>query len=1228
MRNRLLILLGAAFMTVASFAQTWTEPVEPTEGSDPVSGQLYRVKNVAAEMYIGNGSVFFGWNTTACLVENSAITWTMTYDEAKAGWTFAGYDGGWPGQYLFISGNGIPGYAMHVDNPTDPHRYYEIIKQESGNYRVRCVASDDTYGEGIENWENRFWGWNPDPESEYPTAMYAAVDPDEGYACEWAFVNMSLYFAQKNMYDLTVEIEEKGYDVDYSSYEAAYNSGDYDQTKAAYEELKVKVDNARVYAVLKYGDDGLTAPSTTNPCNATALIKNPSFDAGNIDGWLCTFKKTGTVAEGRNCDNCGYQGANYSNGDVKIEKFIEAWSNTANTYNPNYSWRALGDAELTQTLPALPQGLYKFTCDAIANQQDGHNPVTGVELFATGGELEAVQNISTGNGAPEHFEVTFVSTGGDIKLGLRTNNASANWIAADNFTLTYYGEVKDDPAKVLLDKYIAELEQKYGDVYGVKAEQSVKDAYEAAMTTAQNATEDYEAAQASLEAAAKALQESIDEYVKLKNTLTSISKQIRMASTDWKDLSFELSDLQSDYQKKYDECTATNEEIEALPDSAYNISATFISAALAADPEGSVGKEITLLLKNPGFDTEFSGWTVNKGNIVWGGENVGPLPEDHPAYPYTVEGIVDGGCAEKWHEAFDICQTIKNMPVGVFQLSCQAFERIDDGGKLWAELYATLNGSTQTQTVKDIDEDAQETALYDPAYGGGHGEAGTHNGDSETTDGRWRPNGMSSSNVYFRAGLYKNFFNIVVGMPSDMTVGIRTTNAQNWVLFDDFKIFYMGEDLEKYKEMIKEKQAELNLLLEENEVAVTDSVSTVVNAALAQGDEALASNVGKTCTDAIMALIDAAAAVTANLEYMQAFADDFYELQEFRYSQEGLDGDIPEIMEDVEDKLDPDGNEQFKDNAEVEQTRIELARAYNQFVQECLTSGASESEPADITYVIYNPRNDNYDPDATDPVGVKGWNVPVGNVGYGYPEDKSISEFYQTNKYEINQTIYGLNPGYYRLKVYGYYRDGNGARIDSCLNKVEGYVENSYARLFAGNAETSLLPISACYEKYTELVNDGNYEGVTTGNSVKITLAGEEEGETIYIPNGVAACKVVFNFDEDEDGEAPLYENILQFKVEEGQGDITIGLRKDHEDNIAADPENGIEAVNYGDWTVWDNWKLEFIGTDTPDVDPTTAIQGVEVAAPVKVAIYNLAGQRMNKAVKGVYIINGKKVLK
>jgi len=54
---------------------------------------------------------------------------------------------------------------------------------------------------------------------------------------------------------------------------------------------------------------------------------------------------------------------------------------------------------------------------------------------------------------------------------------------------------------------------------------------------------------------------------------------------------------------------------------------------------------------------------------------------------------------------------------------------------------------------------------------------------------------------------------------------------------------------------------------------------------------------------------------------------------------------------------------------------------------------------------------------------------------------------------------------------------------------------------------------------------------------------------------------------------------------------------------------------------------LDFILSDDWSFERGTAIQGIE-AAKQNGAIYNLAGQRVEKAVRGIYVINGRKVVK
>ncbi|MBQ7572449.1 MAG: hypothetical protein IJT19_09470, partial [Bacteroidaceae bacterium] len=87
-------------------------------------------------------------------------------------------------------------------------------------------------------------------------------------------------------------------------------------------------------------------------------------------------------------------------------------------------------------------------------------------------------------------------------------------------------------------------------------------------------------------------------------------------------------------------------------------------------------------------------------------------------------------------------------------------------------------------------------------------------------------------------------------------------------------------------------------------------------------------------------------------------------------------------------------------------------------------------------------------------------------------------------------------------------------------------------------------------------------------------------------------------------------DNKCQFQVTE-DGKAVIGVRKDQH----------IE----GDWTIFTNWQLFYLGKTQPDA--VESLIADENVASRKAAIYNLAGQRVAKAQKGIYVVNGRKVV-
>ena len=182
-------------------------------------------------------------------------------------------------------------------------------------------------------------------------------------------------------------------------------------------------------------------PTWDEPADMTECIVNAAFDAGNAEPWVVTV----------GCQNGGYQGASYS-GPASISNFIETWRNGA----------VLDDGRIYQIIKALPAGAYSIECDAIASwQNDASKTVEGVTLFAQegDGEYKGVA-LHTGNGAPEHFIHYFekYAKETDLTVGIEVKSTSANWVAADNFVLTYYGDPEQEEFVEAVDIDDVEIE--------------------------------------------------------------------------------------------------------------------------------------------------------------------------------------------------------------------------------------------------------------------------------------------------------------------------------------------------------------------------------------------------------------------------------------------------------------------------------------------------------------------------------------------------------------------------------------------------------------------------------------------------------------------------------------------------------------------------------------------------------------------------------------------------
>ena len=173
--------------------------------------------------------------------------------------------------------------------------------------------------------------------------------------------------------------------------------------------------------------------------NVTAkYIDNPNFEA-RFAGW----------------DNVGgmtYQTNNSfkrKNGMVYMEKYVSKGSKIGST------------ASMKQTLVGLPVGTYTLVVGAQNIQQDNTaTKQTGAFLYAGNEQVEV--NDST------DYSLTFTVLTGQVEIGLKTSSCTGNWVCIDNFRL-YSNDIVKDSVNLELQKLIDEAESVIGD--GVTAPQ-------------------------------------------------------------------------------------------------------------------------------------------------------------------------------------------------------------------------------------------------------------------------------------------------------------------------------------------------------------------------------------------------------------------------------------------------------------------------------------------------------------------------------------------------------------------------------------------------------------------------------------------------------------------------------------------------------------------------------------------------------------------------------------
>ena len=1230
MKHKLLsvvALVGAMFASTSAFAQ-WAEPTPPelneVNATAVEAGHTYYIKNVGAGQFITGSNA---WSTQISLtlagINDTSRPALAIYvaDTVGVSQNLGGVTGvsmrlngtytvnGASGErtftdtYLFRDGTPNQGFMDHGSQ--DMGYIWKITKADNGYFRIQTAPGDPKYPDS----EIEFAGWDStngpieiDEETgelidaSVPTTVEFNLSEDvEEHCIDWMFIPGEEFLAMKAAYsarlklyekflEVMEEAEELEINVNTSNAEAIYNNqaATVEDLEEAIADLTYQLNQAKFISYF----EGATMD---DPVEVTEYcLVNPAFEDGNINGWTNTFKSGVTAV------NCGYQGASYTNNGSALtgettdddgiasylNKFIEAWR--PNEQDPHH----IGDAELSQTVYGLPAGMYKLTCDAIATQQGAYfpNPVTGVKIFiATDAGTGKEQEIATNNGSPEHFNVTFGCPDGvkGLTFGLKTEDATANWIAADNFRIYYLGRTELSIPHVELNEQIrmaedAEISE------DDNANKEVIKAFTAALEAAQTVSaksnpsdDECYAANNALKTALSDVQQSKRDYVTLNNLIEEAKSLSEKAYTaGFQDAADALDDLWEDWEAQYEEGTATKELIDSIDGLA-----TKTLKEKIVGQKIEKGTDLTVLLENPGFTkgstSNPTGWTINSGSM-------GELR----ASTHNIE---------TWHKAFDISQTLPDMPAGVYDITVQGFVRHDDGGP--TDLTWLYGGMTKAQLI-DLDNDiTQKVTEENRNYYEGKEQMGDGNYDnvrgiSEDEEGNtlYQCNGMTGAYYWFQETnpktgelFYTNHVKVLLEKDGDLTIGIHCESGTDWVIFDNFALKYVGQDaglIREQLEAILEEYAEVNTA---DGAFLTKKAADDAERIPAEAQKIMDDDDPDQMLAKIKEVVDAIEYVKAGNKlseelfatvnaYTDRLNEDFGDLVP-------TDDKYVEVLEYWQDGGDFDATT-LADNDAITALIEQIKNGWVAYIMSGV-SDASATDPVNVTPVLFNATYENMNDEGWTSEGGPGWD--------SYAE----IEFYSKN-FNHYQTIKGLTPGWYKVTVSGFYRAGfpNDARNAYVGDSLQ-YNAVMYA-IAKDSVGTQLVDIFAGAQEF-ELTYDGTEVTVELPNE-------DEENITLYIPNRMSSA---YDYLATE-----LYENELIVEVTEA-GELTVGIRKD--------------VLINGDWTIFNNWNIWYLGTEPP-----VAVKGIQAdqannAAGVK-AIYNLAGQKVSKVQKGIYIINGKKV--
>lgn len=1131
-----LLLLASFVMSVATFAQ-WTAPAPRTVQdaiTDGVTSQ-YLYNKEAGGFFAGGND----WNTRASVTTVAdPIRFVSTEDgdnmnfqcypqaAEKNAWLYVScnaYDAQWVDAGSAVASDAYPG--------TDA---WQIVKQANGSYKIYNTDYDQTksYSLGV---AEIFAGkkgntrtYIHDVTQTYDVNEEAVPIFEGAFYDEWYFIDEAEFEYLKPLVETYLAALSLGTRLDAAKELDATRKntvaqGVYTNYSSTTEELQaaeaivnaaISFFNAYTEDVKNYPNLNFSAPKAVyDNENSTAeelqaaesalqeiinnyLSANASFDTpvdytdvigdgSSVEPWTQTFTGEGTV--GSHTTNTWSTEANGgADGTDMVTPFIEHWTGSGGI---------LSDQKIYQTFKGAAPGLYKFTANVRAySEAGGIDTFEGLTMYF-GDEVLDLQAetpmFKSGSKCVLWKDggfsiIAIVKETADIEFGFNIKDANFNWLAFKGTSLKYYGNENVEENAILLKKGDNVYEPFEG-----KANADVVAAYNAAAEkyNAAKTAEELEEALAEMRDANAALEASKKAY----NSYIAKVTEIRDYLVD-NELVCEEGDIISDYIMEdnieepsevnpcgtadyiLDLCELTDEQIAEETARIDHLFKLAIANSLYE------GKDCTDLLADADFsDANGNGWTVGKLGApgAWTGGLIPGLP-----------------VCEAWHKTFDIYQEVE-VPNGIYAVSLNGFVRRDSGAEVEAEVYMN-DFATKFMDIQQggipMDDNAidgfncyltngtSSAALtQNPIFEGSHRQSPNDATDT-TTDGLYAPNGMEGASVAFSAGRYEA---VAYGLVENgkIRLGVRNTRNDDWCLWGNFKLTYMGKDLEALQSILPLYVEKLETYNEENEDNITAPVAQEINAALSKAADAYDEDEH---FEALVAVNAAIVAAQENVAAVEALRNKIDELGTAIDSDDANPNGV-ELFNKIVDDIDESNFMQLSTEGIAELTaKVEEVLAA---VIEPMWENASDETPVDATAKIVNPdfQMDGAGAQATGWTLVKGEGAS-GNyqVQNGFDGGVSMEFWSNTNgsgtKYDFYQRITGLPAGTYTI-----YADAANSLNDQTAGPGEGAAYIYAAGANGTDIHYACTPIevqaAGCADSYN------NYE-------VTIKLA---EGEDLII---------------------------------------------------------------------------------------------------------------------------------